>query len=61
MNVPNTEQQAAIEQFKAKYGPAWKDKLSQAWMAGWEHLEPNGHLLRQVRNNCGPSWLRKQK
>ena len=55
------EQQAAIDAFAAKYGASWKHKLQIAWLAGTDTAQPNGHLLRQVRNQFGPSWLGKYK
>ena len=57
----STEQQAAIDAFAAKYGASWKHKLQIAWLAGTDTAQPNGHLLRQVRNQFGPSWLSKYK
>ena len=54
-------QQAAIDAFAAKYGDKWKHKLQIAWLAGTDTAQPNGHLLRQVRNQFGPSWLGKYK
>lgn len=57
----SAEQQAAIDAFAAKYGANWKHKLQIAWLAGTDTAQPNGHLLRQVRNQFGPSWLSKYK
>jgi hypothetical protein len=57
----NYEQQRRIDDFKARYGRTWKTKLSDLWMNGQDAQEPDGHLLRQVRNQFGPDWLRKQK
>lgn len=51
------EQAKAIEDFKVAHGPRWKSKLNAAWMSGDDAREPNGHLLRQVRNQKGPRWL----
>jgi hypothetical protein len=59
-NIPSTEQLAAIEAFAAKYGSlrgGWKEHLLTVWMSGADAREPNGHLLRQLRNQFGPSWL----
>lgn len=55
--TPTPEQLEALQAYKAKYGAHWKDALSSAWMQGADAREPNGHLLRQVRNQLGPSWL----
>jgi hypothetical protein len=60
--TPSTEQLAAIEAFAAKYGNlrgGWKEHLLTVWMSGADAREPNGHLLRQLRNQFGPSWLAK--
>lgn len=54
---PNEEQLEAIKAFAKKYGRCWKQDLNNAWMNGKDAQEPNGHLLRQVRNNFGPPWL----
>lgn len=53
------EQYDALVAYAAKYGDNWKEKLSNAWLNGADANEPNGHLLRQVRNRLGPSWLAK--
>ncbi len=54
---PTLEQLEAVEAFRNKHGHNWKDKLLAAWMNGSDANEPNGHLLRQVRNSFGPRWL----
>jgi len=64
MTGPNAEQLAAVEAFAAKYGKikgGWKEHLLTVWMSGADEREPNGHLLRQVRNQCGPTWLKGYK
>lgn len=53
----NDEQQAALLSFKEKYGRNWKSKLADKWFTGSDDKEPNGHLLRQIRNQKGASWL----
>jgi hypothetical protein len=58
---PTQEQLQALREFAKKYGRNWKQELSDMWLAGRDANEPNGHLLRQVRNQCGPSWLAKFK
>jgi len=58
-NTPNAEQLEAVKAFATKHGRTWKDKLLTAWMNGADAREPNGHLLRQVRNTLGPRWLDK--
>lgn len=61
MDQPTAEQLDAVQAFAKKYGPSWKYKLQGAWLSGRDANEPNGHLLRQVRNNFGPRWLEKFK
>jgi hypothetical protein len=55
----NNEQKEALQQFKSKHGRNWKLELRLRWMRGTDVNEANGHLLRQVRNNVGPSGLDK--
>lgn len=54
---PNEEQSAALLLFKLKHPLDWKTKLATAWIYGTDTKEPQGHLLRQIRNQCGPTWL----
>lgn len=56
---PTPDQLAAVRAFAAKHGRGWKVKLFDKWMAATDVREPNGHLLRQVRNQFGPKWLAK--
>lgn len=56
---PNEEQLAALRAFASRHGRYWKQALMQAWLNGKDANEPNGHLLRQVRNELGPAWLEK--
>lgn len=60
-DTPTAEQLEAIKAFAKKHGRSWKQELNDAWMDGSDAQEPNGHLLRQVRNNLGPRWLIKFK
>lgn len=55
---PNQAQLAALQAFATKYGAQWKNKLEAAWAKGSDEREPDGALLRQVRNQYGPEWLR---
>ena len=62
--IPSAEQLAAVEAFAAKYGKlrgGWQEHLITCWMSGADAREPSGHLLRQVRNQFGPSWLAKYR
>lgn len=52
----NTEQRAAIIQFRERFGRNWKSKL----MAGWLRAAYPG-ALQQIRNELGPEWLAKVK
>ena len=52
----NAEQQAALLRFKEKHGRCWKKKLQDKWLDGSDVKEPNGHLLRQIRNQ-NENWL----
>lgn len=55
--TPTTEQLEALNAFRVKYGRKWRNTLVDKWMLGTDDREPNGHLLRQLRNQFGPSWL----
>lgn len=59
MNVasPTTEQLDALRAFATKYGKNWKERLNDMWWNGTDDREPNGGLLRQLRNRFGPRWL----
>ena len=51
------EQAEAVLTFARKNGRDWKEALMSAWLNGTDAREPNGALLRQVRNTLGPQWL----
>lgn len=55
--APSPEQLAAVAAFAARHGRDWRYALVDAWLTGRDAREPDGHLLRQVRNTCGPAWL----
>lgn len=55
------DQEAAVVAFAARHGRFWKRDLNTAWWTGTDANEPNGHLLRQVRNRLGPRWLIKYR
>ena len=44
--------------FATRHGRTWRADLAAAWLSGRDAAEPDGHLLRQVRNRFGPAWLR---
>jgi hypothetical protein len=59
-NQPSAEQLVAIQAFAARYAAlrgGWKEHLLTCWMSGADAREPDGHLLRQLRNQFGPTWL----
>lgn len=43
--------------FAEQHGKCWRSKLKRLWWSGADDREPDGHLLRQVRNTIGPSRL----
>lgn len=53
------DQEAALKAFAEKHGKDWKRKLLDAWYSGTDTAEPDGHLLRQIRNSYGPTWLQR--
>lgn len=52
---PTPEQAQALKEFAERWGRTWKAELLDAWLSGWDASEPQGHLLRQLRNQFGPS------
>ena len=57
-----TEEQAQrLKDFARKHGKDWKSVLSSMWWTGRDANEPDGHLLRQIRNQAGPTWLSNLK
>ncbi len=55
----SNEQQEAIFLYATEKGNNWKEQLSSDWMRAaynWNHPDKS-HLLQQVRNEFGPSWL----
>jgi len=64
--TPEPELIAAALAFRDRWTPArckakgyadWTDALDHAWQAGWDDKEPEGWLLRRLRNSGGPMWL----
>jgi hypothetical protein len=58
---PTPEQLEALRQFADRVGHGWKATLNEFWWTGTDANLPDGHLLRQVRNQGGPRWLAKFK
>ncbi len=56
-NVPTAEQIQALQSFAARHGRAWKSKLAVMWATGRDDYEPQGGILRSIRNGLGPTWL----
>ena len=54
---PTREQLQALEGYAARHGRQWKRQLLDDWLSGRDEREPQGPLLRQLRNRFGPRWL----
>lgn len=62
VDYPNKDQLDALDEYAEKMGKDWKDKLLTDWARGTDDRalgghEGRGYLLRQVRNQFGPTWL----
>ena len=55
--TPTTEQMEALKRFAEVHGRTWKSQLNDMWMIAAYSGNPDAHLLQQVRNQFGPSWL----
>ena len=51
------EQAERLVAFANANGANWRADLTLMWMLGTDALLPDGHLLRQIRNQRGPKWL----
>ncbi len=51
------EQANALLTFARRHGRYWKRKLAELWQSGRDSGEPEGPLLRQIRNGGGHSLL----
>ena len=51
------EQKAALRAYALRNGRFWKRRLWAAWIDGADAKEPEGAVLRQIRNTHGPSLL----
>lgn len=51
------EQRETLEKYATVHGKDWKEQLMSDWMNGRDAHFQNGHNLRQIRNNFGPTWL----
>lgn len=54
---PAPEQLKRLLEFAKEHGRAWRYDLDLLWCNGRDANERDGHLLRQIRNQLGPSWL----
>jgi hypothetical protein len=62
MDEITKEQADALKAYAAwckSRGMAWKDRLFDDWMRAGSDWHGPYHLLHQVRNRRGPSWLSK--
>jgi hypothetical protein len=55
--TPTAEQIQALRTWALRFGRNWKVALRDAWMDGDYQGFEDSHLLQQVRNTFGPSWL----
>jgi hypothetical protein len=55
----SAEQLNALQQFAATHGRNWKSELHSMWIDGRDACQPNGSILRQIRNWFGPTWLQR--
>ena len=51
------EQKAALRAYALRNGRFWRRHLWAAWINGADAREPEGAVLRQIRNTHGPSLL----
>ena len=56
---PTTEQLAALQAARDHWGKRYKSKLNDCWLKGRypSPLQDHQHLLHQLRNDGGPSFL----
>ena len=57
----NEEQRQRLTEFAKKHGTLWRAELPTMWWTGDDARQPNGYLLRQIRNQFGPVWLANLK
>ncbi len=51
------DQFSALVKFAIEHGRSWKQELNAQWSDGRDARSPMGAMLRQIRNEAGPSWL----
>lgn len=60
VNQPDFEQACAVVRFANSNGNAWKRALEEHWLnecSAHRLTDYDRAWLRQVRNQCGPTWL----
>ena len=62
VNQPDFEQACAVVRFANSNGHAWKRALEEHWLnecSAHRLSDSDRAWLRQVRNQCGPTWLQQ--
>jgi len=65
-SIPNVEQLKAVQRYATYHGRKWKSMLVVDWSKSYYTIpkarkdEGDDCLLQQVRNVCGPQWLRSK-
>lgn len=44
------EQNLRLEEFKVQHGPTWRNQLQNLWLTGDDIRQPQGALLREIKN-----------
>ena len=57
--TPTVAQLGALQRFANRSGRLWKAHLIRVWQQ--DSIGPDAALLRQVRNEFGPSWLQSKR
>lgn len=57
MSELSKEQHQALVCFAKREGRYWKSKLKWLWSVGLDDRQPDGAILRQIRNDFGAIWL----
>jgi hypothetical protein len=55
------EQLGALRRFAGRNGRTWKSTLQGLWASGADARDPDGPLLRGIRNELGATWLTRFK
>jgi hypothetical protein len=56
-HLPSIEQKEALQAFANRFGKSWKTALMEKWYKGTDVNEPEGTMLREIRNLYGARWL----